>query len=270
MAALNSVNPVFVHFSVPADDAVSFAETDQKSASLMKKLSEPNGAKFGYGVGYAGTTQASAGNIRWDGPDIPFADPMHNLPWGEAILCKGTVADGKVTLEALSADLIHGVCYGTTVKDCSIMLNAGVSIAPLEKSEAVPKSETEGLYIAIMANAYIDDEDTLHFSNGRVSDDDSSVEGAGKASTVVAISDAIDPTVFNVGTEGMQYVIPKASAGYVFTVMGVLFKAPHFRHPRVRTSFKDQVSSYPTALAIVDAKTSSDSSSDGGDGGENP
>ena len=107
MAVLNSTNPVFVHFSVPADGDVTINETEQQSASLMKKLSEPNGAKSGYGVGYAGTTQALAGNIKWDGPDVPFADPMHNVPWGEAILCKGTVADGKITLEALQSRVLN-------------------------------------------------------------------------------------------------------------------------------------------------------------------
>lgn len=253
--AYHSTNPVFVHFSVPADGDVTINETEQKSASLMKKLSEPNGAKSGYGVGYAGTTQALAGNIKWDGPDVPFADPMHNIPWGEAILCSGTVSDGKLTLTALDSDHIHGVCYGMTVKDCSIMMNAGVSVAAGTEVAAVAKSDTSGLYLALMANAAIDGEGAVVFSDGHVSED-GSLEGPGKASTVLAISDAIDPTVFNLSSEGMDFVIPKASAGYVFTVMGTLFQMPFRRPARVRTSFKDQVSSYPTALAIVDAKAS--------------
>ena len=104
----------------------------------------------------------------------------------------------------------------------------------------------------------MDDEGALVFTDGHKKDPESeSEDGTGKASTVVAISEAIDPTVFNIGTEAgkMQFVIPKATSGFKFVVTGTLLKAPHFSDPGAYCSMKDTVSSYPTALSIVDAKT---------------
>lgn len=262
-----STNPVFVSFSVPADGDVTINETAQKSRSVMRKLSEPRGAKMGYGVGYAGTTQALAGNIKWDGPDLPFSDPMSDVPWGEAVLCSGVVAaDGKITLTELEAagtsrKLIHGTCYGVTIKDCSVQLNAGLSVAPLETDVTVDKpiDGSNGLFLAVLANAIVDEDGALVFTDGhRIDPESADEDGTGKASTVVAVSEAIDPTVFNIGTEAgkMTFVIPKATAGYKFVVTGTLLKAPHFSDPGAYSSMKDTVSSYPTALSIVDAKTS--------------
>ena len=258
-----STNPVFVNFGVPADGVVTINGTEQKSRSVMRKLSEPRGAKSGYGVGYAGTTQALAGNIKWDGPDLPYSDPMSDVPWGEAVLCSGEIAaDGKITLTELEAagtnrKLIHGTCYGVTIKDCSVQLNAGLSVAPLDADAVVEKpDDTKGLFLAILANAIIDDGGVLVATDGhRVDPDSADEDGTGKASTVVAISEAIDPTVFNLSEAGMNFVIPKATAGYKFVVTGTLLKAPHFSDPGAYSSMKDTVSSYPTALSIVDAKT---------------
>ena len=235
---------------------------------------------MGYGIGYPEAMPQSA-NIVWKGRDIWFADPMHNLPWGEAVLCKGSVdSDGVLTLSPIDSDNIHGVCYGMTEKDCSIQLNAGISISPLKKSETVDKSDSDGLYLALMANAVIDVDNgnalvltdghtaVLHKASetegGEATEE--TVEGAGKASTVVAVSDAIDPTVFNLSDDGMAFVIPAATKGYQFTVTGTLFKAPRFTNPGARTSFKDQVSSMGTALSIVDAKTSASDDSSASDG----
>ena len=101
-----STNPVFVHFSVPADGDVTINGTAQKSRTVMRKLSEPRGAKMGYGIGYAGLPNAV--NISWDGPDLPFSDPMSDVPWGEAVLCSGAVAaDGKITLTELPLRIVQ-------------------------------------------------------------------------------------------------------------------------------------------------------------------
>lgn len=260
-----STSPLFVNFSVPADKAVKINSTDQMSSSVMRKLSEPRGAKSGYGVGYAGTTQAQAGNIRWDGPDLPFSDPMSDIPWGEVVLCEGTLADGVLTLVELEAAgssraLIHGTCYGVTIKDCSIQLNAGLSVAAMATA-SVTKTDANGkdLYLAVLANAVIDSNDgSLVFTDGHKVDPESAEEdGTGVASTVVAVSEAMDPTVFNLSSAGMKYVLPASTSGYKFVVTGTLLKAPGFRHPRAYCSMKDTVSSYPTALSIVDAKTES-------------
>ena len=236
----------------------------------MAKLSEPRGAKAGYGIGFAGTTQALAGNIKWDGPDLPFSDPMSDVPWGEAVLCTGKVTGNKLTLTKVGAGLIHGVCYGTTIKDCSVQLNAGISIAPLSASVTAPKDADDGLYIAILANAVIGDDGAMVMSDGHTAtimkkegDPATMVEtvvpesgdATGVASTVVAVSEAIDPTVFSLENNTMNFVIPKATAGYKFVVTGTLLKAPHFSDPGAYCSMKDTVSSYPTALSIVDAKT---------------
>ena len=283
-AAYMSTNPVFVHFGLPKKDgdvvfkvveppaqegdAPTKTPTDQMSASVLKALSEPNGAKMGYGIGYPEAMPQSA-NISWKGHDVWFADPMHNLPWGEAVLCKGKIENGVLTLEALDSENIHGVCYGMTEKDCSIQLNAGISISSAFAGDTVKKDDDEDLYIALMANAIIDsgDGNALVLTDGHeavIHDEeggsvvDKPVAGAGAASTVVAVSDAIDPTVFNLSSNGMSFVIPKSTAGYQFTVTGTLFKMPRFSRPGARTSFKDQVGSYPTALSVVDAKTASD------------
>lgn len=257
-----STNPVFVNFSVPADKAVSINSTDQMSRTVMRKLSEPRGAKMGYGIGYAGLPNAV--NISWDGPDLPFSDPMSDVPWGEAVLCEGTLTDGKlalVELEAAGANrkLIHGTCYGVTIKDCSVQLNAGISIAATATGEVTKTNANgKGLYLAILANAVIDDEGVLVATDGHKKDPEAAEEdGTGVASTVVAVSEAIDPTVFGLSDAGMKFVIPKATAGYKFVVTGTLLKAPHFSDPGAYCSMKDTVSSYPTALSIVDAKTAS-------------
>ncbi len=274
-----STNPVFIHFGLPKKDGdVEFGEgtpEPQKSVSVLKALSEPNGAKMGYGIGYPEAMPQSA-NISWKGHDIWFADPMHNLPWGEAVLCKGKIIPAnadegtpeKLQLTPILPDKIHGVCYGMTEKDCSIQLNAGLSIAA-GAGDSVKKTDADSLYLALMANAVIDtvDGNALVLTDGHEAvihaqgpgEDDpvteETVTGAGKASTVVAVSEAIDPTVFNLSAKGMEFVIPKSTAGYRFTVTGTLFKMPRFSRPGARTSFKDQVGSYPTALSIVDAKT---------------
>lgn len=254
---LNSVNPVFVNFSTQASNVdVTFDgtdPTDQHGDIILEKLSA-DGARMGYGIGYAGLP--NAGNISYDGPDVPFADALNGIKWGRAVLCKATKTAGtdgandSIALEALDADHITGVCYGTTIKDCSVQLNAAIAVAQGVDVEAIaanalgaPEVDT-ALVIAIMCNATAE-------NLGTEEDPDWSVKEEGE--TVIAISEAIDPTVFN-APGGLQFQIPNATGGYTFTVRGTLAKAPFVRRVSHYTSMKDRVSSYPTSQAILNAK----------------
>lgn len=253
MADVNSVNPVFVNFgTLDPNVTVTFkadsesAAVEQKGAELLEKLGEPNGARFGYGVGYAGLPYVN--NVimdsGWDGPNIPFHSELAGVPWGRAVLCTGkkTAASGddlaKIELEAIDPQHIHGTCYGTTIKDSSVQMNCGFSVAA--GADPVESSDKNGLYIAVMARAEQNEDESWTI---------------GKGETVVAISEAIDPTVFSVGTGNtLKFNIPEATGGYTFTARGTLAKAPFVRRVTNYTSMNDKVSSYPTSQAILDAK----------------
>lgn len=248
----DSLNPVFVNFStLDGDTKVKFGasgeETEQKGAEILSLIGQPEGAKQGYGIGYAGTPVAA--NISWDGPNIPFGSEFQGIPWGRAVLCSGTVAVSSgtttLTLNPLDDDHIQGTCYGTTVKDCSIQLNCGFSVA----ADHTVASATTGLYIAVMANA--------SFVTSGEGADASEVLEVGTGETVVAISEAMDPTILNLGTGStVDFVIPNATGGFTFTARGTLAKAPFVRRVSNYTSFKDKVTSFPTSQAIIDYKAS--------------
>lgn len=238
MAEVNSVNPVFVNFgTLDGNTTVSFGGVTQEGAELLEKLAEPNGAKFGYGVGYAGLPYVE--NVLmdsgWDGPNIPFHDTLAGVPWGRAVLCKAVKGTGTLALTDLDPQHIHGTCYGTTIKDSSVQMNCGFSVG--KGVEPVASDDESGLVIAVMARA--------HKESG------SWVIGEGE--TVVAISEAIDPTVLN-APDGLNFVIPEATGGFTFTARGTLAKAPFVRRVTNYTSMNDKVSSYPTSQAILDAK----------------
>lgn len=252
--AVNSVNPVFVNFStLDSNTVVTFVSgegadpVDQEGAELLEKIGEPNGARFGYGVGYAGLPYVN--NVimdsGWDGPNIPFHTEYAGIPWGRAVLCKGvkTAATddnpASLALTEIDPTNIHGTCYGTTIKDSSVQLNCGFSVA--KGATPVASDDTHGLYIAVMARA------------SKVGSTEEWVIGEGE--TVIAISEAIDPSVFSVGTGNtLQFNIPEATGGYTFTARGTLAKAPFVRRVTNYTSMNDKVSSYPTSQAILDAK----------------
>lgn len=237
---LNSVNPVFVNFTVTSEAMnVTFGSAGvQKGEEIIEKLSS-KGAKMGYGIGYAGTPQAT--NISYDGPDVPFSDTLTGIKWGRAVLCKAAKSPSGIALtEQTGGDpaKITGTCFGTTIKDSSIQLNAAIAVAGGAVVDPIKSDATSALVIAIMCNGSID-------GQGVYSD---------SGETVLAISEAIDPTVFNVNEDGLQFQIPDATGGYTFTVRGTLAKAPFVNHVSNYTSMKDKVSSFPTSQAILDAK----------------
>jgi hypothetical protein len=261
--AINSVNPVFVNFTtVSANETVTLdGEENVQRGDLIIKHFCAHGAKMGYGIGYAGLPVAQ--NISYDGPDVPFADACGGIKWGRAVLCKAKITPASegteqepakpktVALTALDPQHITGTCYGTTIKDCSVQLNAAIAVANGASVEAVPANAPgaaavdTALVIAIMANASAKNV----AEQGEEEDWEISEEGE----TVIAISEAIDPTVFN-APNGLQFQIPNATGGYSFTVRGTLAKAPFVRRVSNYTSMKDRVSSYPTSQAILDAK----------------
>ena len=117
-------------------------------------------------------------------------------------------------------------------------MNCGFSVAA--GADPVASDDESGLYIAVMA---------------RASKNASEEWEIGKGETVVALSEAIDPTVFSVGDGNtLMFNIPEATGGYTFTARGTLAKAPFVRRVSNYTSMNDKVSSYPTSQAILDAK----------------
>ena len=259
ITVVNSLNPLFTKFATLPPTTAEDGEVDycldsasnpaQDGYGLLEHLSSL-GAKMGYGIGYAGTPQA--GNISYDGPDVPMHTPFAGIPWGQAVLCKATKSTGKVVLEKLDGTTfaiptnskIQGTCYGTTIKDSSIQLNCGISVAQLSEEIKVPNptdgSVNEFLAIAVFANA------------SKVGD----VWEIGTGSTLVAVSEAIDPTVFALGTgnDAVSFTIPAAVGGFTFTARGTLARAPFVAHVPTYTSFNDKVTSFPTSQAILAAK----------------
>jgi hypothetical protein len=292
MATFESLNPVFTKFATlpktaehgkggasaePNGVAYFFnssksgdwnkpGETDytpEHGAELLEKLSAV-GAKMGYGIGYAGTPQAVAGNILYDGPDVPMHTPFAGIPWGRAVLCKKEVVTGSTNAEVATAInliplgatdwysgrvptetcKIFGTCYGTTIKDSSIQLNCGLSVGDLKKDA---DSTIQG-GITINGDLVI-----AVFANASQKSDGSWEIGVGD--TLIAVSDAIDPTVFQLNSsDTMGYKIPAAVGGFTFTARGTLARAPFVAHVPTYTSFNDKVSSFPTSQAILAAK----------------
>ena len=249
MVEVNSVNPVFVSFETVREDVdvtlkVGEAEAvEQEGAAILKAVMVPGGAKMGFK----------------DDGNVPFHDAFADVPWGDAILCKATKvpANGddpaKVDLEQLEPENIHGCCYGTTIKDCCVQLNAGIAVSgemDATASVELAADGSEALVVAIRSNVQLDSETGELVPVGQ---EMSSSDPA--APQVLAISEAIDPTILQLGTGNtITFNIPKATGGFTFTVRGTLAKAPFVRHVSNYTSMKDKVSSYPTSQAILDAK----------------
>lgn len=244
-----SRNPKFVSFStVPENITVEFDGVVQESHEVMKRLMETKSAMQGYGIGYAGTDVA--GNISYDGPDVPFSTPLKNIPWGRAALCKITKTDAteeggetipaKITLTSLNEPGdewgIVGTCYGTTIKDNSVQLNCGFSVGdsvtPDEQSDAFV------LAIAVFANAKLD-EGTMVFDEG---------------DTVVAISEAIDPSIFSKNLpwtfEVPDDIAGGGECGFVFTARGNLLVSPSNCPAPTHTSFWDAVTNLSPNVLI--------------------
>ena len=254
MAEVNSVNPVFVSFETVREDVdvtLKVGEADaveQEGAAILKAVMVPGGAKMGFK----------------DDGNVPFHDVFADVPWGDAILCKAkkVPANGddpaKVELEQLEPKNIHGCCYGTTIKDCCVQLNAGIAVSgEMDATKAVPLAAdgSEALVVAVRSNVQLDPETGELVPVGQ---DMSGADPAAKAAPqVLAISEAIDPTILQLGTSNtITFNIPKATGGFTFTVRGTLAKAPFVHHVSNYTSMKDKVSSYPTSQAILDAKIS--------------
>ena len=252
MAVVNSVNPVFVSFETVSDDVeITLGSVKQEGAAILKAVMVPGGAKMGFK----------------DDGNVPFHDAFADVPWGDAILCKAkkTAASeddpASITLTQLKADKIKGCCYGTTIKDCSVQLNAGIAVSgEMEATEAVALADdTEALVVAIRSNVQLDPEtgELVPVGQDMAVPEGSSVPAAKAAPQVLAISEAIDPTILQLGTGNtITFNIPKATGGFTFTVRGTLAKAPFVHHVSNYTSMKDKVSSYPTSQAILDAKIS--------------
>ena len=250
MAEVNSVNPVFVSFEAVRDDVeITLGGVEQEGAAILKAVMVPGGAKMGFK----------------DDGNVPFHDAFADVPWGDAILCKAvkTAAAGddpaSIVLTQLQAGKITGCCYGTTIKDCSVQLNAGIAVSgDMEATEAVALADdTEALVVAVRSNVQLDPEtgELVPVGQDMAVPEGSSDPAAKAAPQVLAISEAIDPTILQLGSSNtITFNIPKATGGFTFTVRGTLAKAPFVRHVSNYTSMKDKVSSYPTSQAILDAK----------------
>lgn len=258
MAEVNSVNPVFVSFETVREDVDvtlkvgEAAAVPQEGAAILKAVMVPGGAKMGFK----------------DDGNVPFHDVFADVPWGDAILCKAKKvpanggAPAKVELEQLESKNIHGCCYGTTIKDCCVQLNAGIAVSgEMDATKAVPLAAdgSEALVVAVRSNVQLDPEtgELVPVGQDMAVPEDSQDPAAKAAPQVLAISEAIDPTILQLGTSNtITFNIPKATGGFTFTVRGTLAKSPFVHHVSNYTSMKDKVSSYPTSQAILDAKIS--------------
>lgn len=242
MAAVNSVNPVFAKFAlVGKNDSVTLGDAAQEGAKILEHVMIPGGAKMGFN----------------DEGNVPFHDACDDIPWGDAILCSATVDPdtGAITLDQLDAQHIHGVCYGTTIQDCSVQLNAGLSVSgDMDASLSVAVGDGAEFVVAVRSNCQWDETSGQLVPVGEAMSDDTPA-----APQVLAISSAIDPHVINLGkTEDVDnvltFIIPKATGGFTFTVRGTLAKAPFVRRVSDYTSMHDRVMSFPTSQAIINAK----------------
>lgn len=244
MASVSSSNPVFTSFAI-TDEHVLVGGNAQKGNVIVEKLIGSNSAKEGFPKG----------------ENIPYRDAFGDVPFGKAMLLDAEVSGSNLTLTQISGAEasssqggVAGTCYGVTTKDSATQLNCGFSV---DLAASVPAPETgHKLVVAVFANAIVqtvDGEEVVTLTDG--------VEATPLAcanSTVVAISEAIDPTILQVGSgnDGVSFDIPAATGGFTFTVRGTLLQPDWTkREAPVYTSFKDVVSSWPTAQAILDAKT---------------
>lgn len=247
-SAVNSLNPVFANFRlVDKNDTIGFkanaevvTPTPQEGAAILEAVMVPGGAKMGFN---------NEGNV-------PFHDPCEDIPWGDAILCLAEKdSNGAIeTLTQLDANHIHGTCYGATIKDSSVQLNAGISVSGETAGVQVPVGDDAAFVVALRSNVQLDESTGRLVPIGKAMSDDTPA-----APQVLAISEAIDPTVIQLGKTGadpnvLTFNIPKATGGFTFTVRGTVAKAPFVNHVSNYTSMKDKVTSFPTSQAIIDAK----------------
>jgi hypothetical protein len=264
-----SKNPKFINFSiVPKGVQLEFEGLVHHSLDVWNLLMKRTDARLGYGVGYSGTDVA--GNISYKGPDVPFSTKLKNIPWGRAVLCKAEFREAteatepsidpdtqeeipgepaqpaKIILQMVSdksgnTNFVHGVCYGTCIKDNTVQLECGISLGDTENINVPPDGNGRTtLVLAVMANTTI-------------------YEGAlsNQGETVVVISEAIDPSVLR-ANNGIGFYIPDdpiLRRGMVFTVRGNLLASPCNRPAPTHTSFWNAFANIP-AETLIDGSLS--------------
>lgn len=233
-----SLNPVFSNFYTLSNDIEVFFEGKyQESYKRWRQLVELSVSKHGYGIGRPVNEEIGFQNPM---KDTEFSTKFKNIPWGRAVLCKKRfdsehdflyldpvsieVYDGNGNSTRVPSKKIHGVCYGTSIKDNHLQLQCGFSVAELDQVIDEDNGEENvkpSLAIAVFVN-----------------NTDSSTRT--KFDTVVAVSDAIDPSVFYT-PHGYTYLVGEdmpLKNGFSFTVRGNFMDSCNKRVP-THTSYKD-------------------------------
>lgn len=225
MAKVSSSNPVFTSFAITGDGNTCTLGGDAQKGKVIVDA-------------FTGSLTAKEGFPK--GENVPFRDPFDDVPFGRAILCDAEITGSTIALTAL--DGVTGTCYGTTIKDSATQLNCGFSVNGAEAVEV-----TNSLVVAVCANA------TVSGNPG----EEVVTKTDGSTDTVIAVSEAIDPTILQLGSgnAGISFDIPAATGGFRFTVRGTLLQPDWTKEDApVYTSYKDVVSSFPVQQAILDAK----------------
>lgn len=218
-----SMNPTFVNIDfVPPILDIFYDGNMQSSWEVMARFLYKEGsvaiAKEGYGVGYTR-------NILWKHSNVPYTNPYMTIPWGKAVLCRAKKEppmpnhqNYKLLLTPLSYDEINGNCYNISIKDNSIQLSCGISVGSFGSID-----EDEFLILAVFAN--------MRLSHGEVI--------LGDGDTIVAVSEAIDKSVFNAPNNYPYYLIDTSvgNLGVSFTIRANL--ALSNKIPSVYTSYHD-------------------------------
>ena len=231
MAKVSSSNPVFTSFAITGDgNTCTLGGNAQKGKVIVDAFTGSLTAKEGFPKG----------------ENIPYRDPFSDVPFGRAILCDAEITGSTIALTALvdsnEKPVATGTCYGTTIKDSATQLNCGFSV---NGAESV--TPTHSLVVAVCANA------TVSGNPG----EEVVTKTDGSTDTVLAVSEAIDPTILQLGSgnTGVSFDIPAATGGFRFTVRGTLLQPDWTKEDApVYTSFNDVVSSFPVSQAILDAK----------------
>lgn len=225
MAKVSSSNPVFTSFAITGDgNTCTLGGNAQKGKVIVDAFTGSLTAKEGFPKG----------------ENIPYRDPFSDVPFGRAILCDAEISGNTITLTPIEG--VTGTCYGTTIKDSATQLNCGFAV---DVTSTV--SPTNSLVVAVCANA------TVSGNQG----EEVVTKTDGSEDTVLAVSEAIDPTILQLGSgnTGVSFDIPAATGGFRFTVRGTLLQPDWTKEDApVYTSFNDVVSSFPVSQAILDAK----------------
>ena len=233
-----SLNPVFSNFYTLSNDIeVIFDGVFQESYKRWRQLVELSVSKQGYGIG-----RPLDNTIGFQNPmkDSGFSTRFKDIPWGRAVLCKKRYDSGHnilyvepVSIEVYDGDgnsvrvpskKIHGLCYGTSIKDNQLQLQCGFSVAELDQVIDDDYGEDDvrpSLAIAIFVNNTDKSTRTHH-------------------DTLVAISDAIDPSVFY-APHGYTFLVGEdmpLKDGFSFTARGNFMCSSNKRAP-THTSYKD-------------------------------